>query len=301
MACGVPAGGCGAIGVSPVAGGWPATPALGGTSCPGARGAGAERSASAIELRRARRRGDRRMAVVLREAQRRILARHLYMIHLLGGRRGVLRARGGDLLLCGRRREAAGAAVITDLRPMGDGERLLIDIGQTNIAEIVGRAIVEETIAPPVAALVTGAAITMAIVHAAVKSDRGAPIARIESKGAVSPAPITRRPQQAAARRLGPGARNPVIAGIVGIGPVTWRPDIAGAGNRRLIVFGQRRRGGVDDFRAHHARLGQWGDCRKSQETHRGQHDCSDETHSSSSRLWKKTCRQVRRIELNLG
>jgi hypothetical protein len=186
------------------------------------------------------------MGVIVVERQRRIFRRHLHVLRLLRRRRHVLLIGGGNLLWRRMRRRTAGAAIVAHVGRVVDDDGLVIDVGDLHIREIVDAAVVEESAAAPVTALVADAAITVAIRDAAVEADFGAPIAFVKGIDAVVPAPISGRPQQRRLRRQYPRARHPVIAGVVIPGPIAGRPDVTGLRNRRLVVNRQWRRRDID-------------------------------------------------------
>ena len=119
--------------------------------------------------------------------------------------------------------------------------RAVVDIRNSGVVDIICGAVVVEIVPLPVAALVAPSGIAVAVVHAAIKSDIPAPVAMIEAVSAIAEAPIAGRPERSLVGRRGPGSRDPVIAGR-SIGPVSGSPKIARLGNRRLIIFRQRRR-----------------------------------------------------------
>src|SRR5690348_15620225 len=90
--------------------------------------------------------------------------------------------------------------------------RLVVDVGDVHVAEVVIGAIVVERAAVPETADVADADITEAVIDAAVEADMRTPIAAVPDINAVGPTPITRRPQETNPRRPYPGARHPVVA-----------------------------------------------------------------------------------------
>ena len=179
---------------------------------------------------------------------------------LVGGRDpGLLQlaGRGRDavvgshqVLLFGRRPgiDAAPATIVADpvdRRIVDHG--LIIDGVDADVGDIVDRAVIVELVAFPVTALITVAAVAIAIVHAAVKADVRPPVAIIEDIAAADPAPVRRGPQDADAGRLDPGARHPVIVIDARVpGPVARGPHIARRGDRRLDIDRQGRRRDAD-------------------------------------------------------
>src|ERR1700678_2699066 len=103
------------------------------------------------------------------------------------------------------------------------------------------RAVVKESATPPLAAGETYAAISEAIVNAAVESDMRSPIARMPAIKPAGKSPVARSPKHAD-RRNHPCAGNPVIAAVIIPSPIPRGPEIARAGSDRLRVHRQRRR-----------------------------------------------------------
>src|SRR5580658_10403678 len=108
---------------------------------------------------------------------------------------------------------AAGAAIeahAVDGEVVDDGG--VIDVRDVHgSGDVVDIAVVVERTALPVAAGITAADVAKSVVDAAIKADVGTPIAGVPEVGALAPAPIARRPQEARLRRQHPGARHPVI------------------------------------------------------------------------------------------
>jgi hypothetical protein len=189
-----------------------------------------------------------RLAVVDGCEQRVIRTCCLHVLRLRGGRRNVLLTCYG-LFLRGRSRGSpARAAIEADVsysHIVDDG--FVVDVGDVHTTEIVHGRVVAEDAASPVAALVAGAHIAETVIDAAVVSNMRPPIATVVDVRVLMPAPIARGPEQTDGRRLHPGSRHPVIA-LETISPKAGRPDVAGAGNFRLIIERQlRRRDGHGD------------------------------------------------------
>src|SRR5580704_7117043 len=112
------------------------------------------------------------------------------------------------LLRCRSRLGAAGAAIeahAVDGDVVDDGG--VVDVGDVHgSGDVVDIAVVVERTALPVAARVTGADVAISVVDAAIKADMGTPIAGVPEVGALAPAPIARRPEEAWLRRQHPGA-----------------------------------------------------------------------------------------------
>jgi hypothetical protein len=118
---------------------------------------------------------------------------------------------------------------------------VVINVMHDADVHIVVGAVVIEMAAAPVTALVADADVAETVVDAAVEADVRTPIATIKAVAAMPEAPISGRPESALVGSLDPPAGHPVVA-CRRISPVTWRPKVAVAGSRRLVIVGQRRR-----------------------------------------------------------
>src|SRR5690242_7719722 len=116
-----------------------------------------------------------------------------------------------------------------------------VRVPDARIADVVDLTVIEEPSVLPIAALVARAGVAVAVVDAAVEADMRPPIAGVPEIGAVAPTPPRRRPIEPDRGRKHPGARHPVVV-ILAVGPVAGCPDVAVAGDRRLLIDGQRRR-----------------------------------------------------------
>src|SRR6185312_1169959 len=165
---------------------------------------------------------------------------HLHMVELFARRRSVLLMRPVLFLSRRPRIDAAIAAVearvdahvrhvyVLDIRVMDHGAVHVHDSG-----------VIGEVAALPASAEEPHAAISEAVVDAAVEADVRSPIALMPDEGASAPAPVTGGPQQANGRRPHPHTGHPVIAGRT-VGPVPRRPKIAVAWAEGLRVDRQR-------------------------------------------------------------
>jgi hypothetical protein len=116
--------------------------------------------------------------------------------------------------------------------------------------------VVVEVVAAPLSAGKADAAVTEAVVHAAVVADVRAPVAFMEVIAAAIPSPVRGRPQRAFIWGGHPGAGNPVVS-LVAEGPVTGGPHHAGLHAGGLLVDRQGRwRNADDDLRASKRRYG---------------------------------------------
>ena len=204
--------------------------------------------AGTAHLRRVRGRRNGGMAVIVVERQRRIFRRHLHVLRLLRRRRHVLLVDGGNLLRRRLRCRATGAPIVTHVGDVVDDDGLVVDVADLHVRDVVDGAVVEESAATPIAALVAVAGVAVAIRDAAVEADFRAPIAFVKGIDAVVPTPIAGRPQQRWLRWQCPRARHPVVARIVIPGPIARRPDVTWRWDRRLIVNRQWRRRDIDSY-----------------------------------------------------
>jgi hypothetical protein len=116
-------------------------------------------------------------------------------------------------------------------------DSFVIDVGDMHRAYIDDGPIVEEVTVPPVAAFVASAAVTVAVIDSAIKSDCRAPIPGVPKIHTVRKGPVAGSPQIIGLRRLDPRARYPVvILDVVAPGPIARCPQIPISGNRRLVI-----------------------------------------------------------------
>jgi hypothetical protein len=109
-----------------------------------------------------------------------------------------------DVFLAGKRfllgsrprGNSAFAAVIADAGRGSVDDGLVVDVVDDSGVHAVDRGVVEEVSAIPIAALIANAAISEAVVDAAVESYLRAPPSCIPYIGAVTPAPVARSPQE---------------------------------------------------------------------------------------------------------
>lgn len=126
------------------------------------------------------------------------------------------------------RTSVAGAASSVVNRSVVDDRIRYRAVVYVNIGEghIVDRAIVVETTAAPIPALIAGACVAISIIDAPIVTNMRAPIAVVVSIPATGMSPVSRSPQIAHFRRPGPCSRHPVVA-LIRIAPVSGRPQIA--------------------------------------------------------------------------
>jgi len=156
------------------------------------------------------------------------------MHHLLLPRRGTSR---------GAARTIEADAANTNIADYG---AVNVDIAHYRPVYVHHRGVIAEDIPAPHASDETLSAVAEAIINAAVVADLGAPVAVVPAIGSVVIAPVPWRPQVADLRWFDPDTRNPVIAVILGPGPVARRPQVAVLRAGRLLVDHQRGRGRMD-------------------------------------------------------
>src|ERR1700723_1589893 len=123
-----------------------------------------------------------------------------------------------------------------------------IDVGVTDHrpVDVHHRGVIAENIPGPHAAEEADAAVAEAVVHAAVETNLGTPVAFIPAIRSVVESPVAGGPEHARLGWLDPHARNPVIAGALVVTPVSGGPEVTFHRTGGLLVNGQHRRRGVD-------------------------------------------------------
>src|SRR5271166_682014 len=136
-----------------------------------------------LEVRGARSRGDRGLALVGRDELLRSNAGCLDLLALHRRRRNA-RLRGDALFLRGwGRDDAAGAAAVADVGDVGDvvnDDRVVVDGRDLRRADVVHCGIVEEPVPVPPSAVIAVAEIAEAVIDAAIEADLMGPIAGME-------------------------------------------------------------------------------------------------------------------------
>src|ERR1700686_4832290 len=162
------------------------------------------------------------------------------MLNLRRQRRVVRLTTKPFLLRIGPRFDTAWAVVAYIPRVIHDNGPVVHvrHIGHVHVSD---RAVVEKGAASPLTAEEADAAVSKAIVDAAVEAHMWAPITRVPAIEATRERPVARSPQHPY-RRNHPCARNPVIAVVVTPRPITRRPEITRTGTNGLRIHGQRRR-----------------------------------------------------------
>jgi hypothetical protein len=116
------------------------------------------------------------------------------MLHLGGQRTNVLLTHGSELTLRGSRVDAAAAAVVADAGVVVHDHGAVVDVGDVGGVDVVDRAVVHEAVMVPVAAVVAGTGIAVAVGNSAVEADMRAPVAGVPAIEAAEEAPPGRRP-----------------------------------------------------------------------------------------------------------
>ena len=136
------------------------------------------------------------------------------------------------------RASVAGAASSVVNRSVVDDRIRYRAVVYVNVGDghIVDRAVVVETTAAPITALIAGACVAVSIIDATVVTNMRAPITVIVTIPAAGICPVTRRPQIAHLGRLRPCSRHPVVP-LIRVAPVSGRPQIPVTGTIRLGIL----------------------------------------------------------------
>ena len=116
------------------------------------------------------------------------------MLHLCGHRTNVLLAHGSELTLRGTHIDAAAAAVVADARIVVHDHGAVVDVGDVRDVDVVDGAVVHEAVMVPVAAVVAGTGIAVAVGNSTVEADMRAPVAGVPAIEAAEEAPPRGRP-----------------------------------------------------------------------------------------------------------
>jgi hypothetical protein len=139
---------------------------------------------------------------------------------------------------------AVVADAVANVAIVGDvihDHRPVVDVGDVGGIDVGDSTVVIKAVALPVAAVVAGTDIPVAVVNTAVEADMRTPVAMMEAIPATEEAPVGRRPEGAVVGRGAPNAWRVVIAGV-GVRPVAGRPEVVRFGSGRLLVLRKRRR-----------------------------------------------------------
>src|SRR5450631_4406679 len=112
----------------------------------------------------------------------------------------------------------AGVVHVHDRGAVDDGS-IDIDVGYVDVGDVCHRAVICECAAAPHSAAEADAAVTVAIVNAAVEADVGAPVCAAPTVDAARVAAVAPGPENAEMARLYPYTGNTVVACLT-VGPV---------------------------------------------------------------------------------
>ena len=119
----------------------------------------------------------------------------------------------------------------------------LVNIVNSALIHIVHRAVVVEPPSLPASSLVSASGVSISIINSAVESDFWSPISVVKAIPVAFVTPISRRPQISWLRRFHPRSRHPVVVIFIVVPrPISGRPDVPFAWDRRLFIHRQFRR-----------------------------------------------------------
>src|SRR5208283_4817052 len=147
----------------------------------------------------------------------------MFMLGLRGQGRGVWLVRVAFFFASRPRLNAAIATVKRDMIVIHD-HVALVHVPHIDDIDIHDGAVIEEAAATPLAAPEADAAVSEAVVNAAIEADVRSPVAGVPRIKAAAPSPVAGGPEHANGR-YDPGAGNPVVAAVVIPGPVARGPD----------------------------------------------------------------------------
>src|ERR1035438_8685909 len=167
---------------------------------------------------------DGRLALVGGSTQLGITPRCLIVLRLRGYWTNVVLVSVGLLLRRGTRFHPTRTTVVADVGFGHIRHPGVVGVVNDGGVHVIHVGIVGKVTTFPAAALITNTAVAEAIVDAAVETHLWTPISFMEKERAASPAPITWGPEKADLGCLDPRSGNPVVAIVVGIGPVAGCP-----------------------------------------------------------------------------
>src|ERR1700719_2079993 len=171
------------------------------------------------------------------------------MLSLNGHRRNMSLSRRGLFFRLCTSVDPTIATVITD--PIHRGVvvnyRCVVNVVNVGYIHVVHRTVIVKLPVLPTSAFIALTKIYVAVTDSAIDPHTRTPVAIVENVSVASPAPIGGSPQQTGFRSHHPRARYPVVV-VVSVSPVPRGPDITIAGNGRLFVNGQFRRGECDRY-----------------------------------------------------
>ena len=187
--------------------------------------------------------------MILRREVLAILAGNSLVLGLLGQRGDMPLMRRLFFLRRGTRLEATCSPVIAH-GPRVHHHASTIDMGHARNADVGDSAVVVERSSAPLPADKAHTRIAEAVVNSAIEANVRSPVSRVPGIEPSAPSPISGSPQHAD-RRHDPGARHPVVAGVIVPSPIAGCPEVAWSGADRLCVNRQRWRSDSNRY-AHH-------------------------------------------------
>src|SRR5208337_4264057 len=180
----------------------------------------------------------------------RVRAGRLRMLSLNGYSRNMLLTCRDLFFRPWTRADPTIAAVEADTAHRGAVDhRGVVDVVNFSDVHVVHRTVVEKVSVVPTSTLVPFAEVSVAVTDPAIETDMWTPVAVVEDVSVASPTPISRGPEQTGFRSHHPCPRHPVvIVEIVGVSPVSRRPEMTVARTKRLLVYRQFRRGEADRY-----------------------------------------------------
>jgi hypothetical protein len=140
---------------------------------------------------------------------------------------------------------AVGDAAIVDDCRVVDDRRVDVGVAYDGLIHVHDRGVISKIVAVPLAAGKADAHVAKAIIHAAVVTDVGPPVALVKSVVAAFPAPVGGCPQRTLIGSGHPGAGNPKVA-VIAPGPIAGSPHQVGLRAGRLLIDRQLRRSDPD-------------------------------------------------------
>lgn len=168
------------------------------------------------------------------------------VLHLVGGWSHVLIVRGDPLFGSRIMVNAAGASAIGNVVIVDDGgvvddRRIDIDVADDGLIHMDDCGVIGKIVTMPFAAREADAHVAKAVIHAAVVTDMGTPVALVKSVMTAFPAPVGGCPQRTLIGGRHPGSGNPEVA-VIAPGPIAGSPQQVGLRAGRLFIDRQHRR-----------------------------------------------------------
>jgi len=192
---------------------------------------------ASTELSRTRRRSHGWTSMIGRREQCAILTCGMLLLGLRRHRRTMRFVSVGFLLRTWARAYSALAAVECHMRiVIHDDGTIYVDVGDVDGVYMHDGRVVEEAATAPFTAIEAVAAVSVSVIDATVESNLRTPISGIPEIGAVVPAPVAGRPQQARFGSFDPGARHPVVSVVIAPCPIARSPHVPFTGTDRLLI-----------------------------------------------------------------